>query len=68
MHTFFSLNSPDKDIGVEVEDVDLIGPEQGAYQSSLGDLHLWQLKVSRTQACLVEDGKGSGLFLSLKLW
>ena len=64
----FTLNSPDKDVGVEIEDVDLIGPEEGSYQTTLGDIHLWQLKVPRTQPCLIEDRKGSRLFLGLKLW
>ena len=63
----FILNSPDEDVGVKVDDVDLVSPEEGAYQSSLGDLHLRQLKVPRTEPRLVEDGKGSRLFLSPKL-
>ena len=37
----FTLNSPDKDVSVEIEDVDLIGPEEGSYQPTLGDIHLW---------------------------
>ena len=50
-----------------VKDVDLIGPEQGAYQSTLRDLYLRQLKVPCTKTCLVEDRQVSGLIFKLQL-
>ena len=60
-------NLPNKYVGEEVQDVDLVSLEEGADQSPLGDLHLRQLQVSRTKTRFVEDRKVHGVISTVKL-
>ena len=61
------MNSPDKDVGVVVQDEDVITPEQRSDKSSVGYLDLRQFQVPGTETGFIENGSVHRLIGKIQL-